>query len=61
MELVLQQLQADLRAFKRLTEASQLPQQEEQGKEQKLDLAIWQQPAACYNSDIGVTTRPCRD
>ncbi len=60
MELVLQQLQADLRAFKRLKEARQLPHQEEQGKEQKLDRVIWPQPSACYNSDIRVTTRPCR-
>ncbi len=39
MELVLQQLQADLRAFKRLKEVRQLPHQEEQGKEQTPDRA----------------------
>lgn len=40
MELVLQQLQEDLREFKRLKEARQLPHQEEQRKEQKHDRAI---------------------
>ncbi len=40
MELVLQQLQADLRAFKRLKEARQVPHQEEPGKEQTHDRAI---------------------
>ncbi len=39
MELVLQQLQADLRAFKQLKEARQ-PHQEELGKEQTYDRAI---------------------
>lgn len=40
MELVLQQLQEDLRAFKRLKEARQLSYQEKQGTEQKPERAI---------------------
>ncbi len=40
MELVLQQLQADLKAFKQLKEAKQLPLQKEQGKEQTHDRAV---------------------